>query len=353
MDIIKLTHEKLDVANVNDQVMTDSSTGATSIFIGTTRDNFQGKMVVRLEYEAFVPMAEKEIKKVCSEIRQKWKEVHNIMIIHKLGMVEQKEASIIIAITSKHRKDSLEAVHFAIDELKAKVPIWKKEIYANQDENCSSQDMSWKENKECSWSNHQIQIKASKEEIDRRINSFIQRKREEIDQSNIREFCNRHDSEQIPEYSCARTDSIVIARQDSSSHLRKSKVLNMSGPSAPNIPLKSKSLSLTSGVELKNIPEGIDERLSVLEGHIAPGKPVPKNIYERIKALEDRVLFLEGISPEYFKTKVDDGKEDILMKEVEKESRNAKISNSLSDINIRIQELQSALSTKTDNDDDQ
>ncbi|PSN30650.1 Molybdopterin synthase catalytic subunit 1 [Blattella germanica] len=89
--------------------------------------------VVQLEYEAYEPMALKAMKNICGEIRQKW-QVENIAIYH----------SVVIAVSSPHRSESLQAVQFAIDSLKASTPIWKKEIYA-------SEEGQWKENQECTW----------------------------------------------------------------------------------------------------------------------------------------------------------------------------------------------------------
>jgi molybdopterin synthase catalytic subunit len=97
--------------------------GAISTFLGVTRDHFQGKRVVRLEYEAYVPMAEKELRKICNDMRKRW-DVDGIAVAHKLGETAIEEASVMIAISSVHRKESLEAVQYCIDELKAKVPIW-------------------------------------------------------------------------------------------------------------------------------------------------------------------------------------------------------------------------------------
>ena len=162
MDLIQITNSRLDVAAISASV-TDQSTGATSLFVGTTRDNFQGKKVLRLEYEAYEGMARKELEKLCQQVRTKWPEVHKIALHHRLGVVEVTEASVVIAVSSPHRKDSLEvgrietfigyyhyqqsyiqAVQFAIDKLKENVPIWKKEIYEEG-------ETAWKENKECRW----------------------------------------------------------------------------------------------------------------------------------------------------------------------------------------------------------
>ncbi|XP_069412671.1 molybdopterin synthase catalytic subunit isoform X2 [Ovis canadensis] len=141
-DIIKFTSEKLSVDEVS-QLVISPLCGAISLFVGTTRNNFEGKKVISLEYEAYLPMAENEIRKICSDIRQKWP-VRHIAVFHRLGLVPVTEASVIIAVSSAHRAASLEAVSYAIDALKARVPIWKKEIY----EESSS---SWKRNKECFW----------------------------------------------------------------------------------------------------------------------------------------------------------------------------------------------------------
>jgi len=115
--------------------------GAVSTFSGTTRDSFQGKKVVHLEYEAYKPMAEKELHKIAQQVREKWPDVLKVALAHRIGKVDIGEASVIIAISSPHRTDSLEAVHFAIDEIKATVPIWKKEFY--------EEGGVWKENVEC------------------------------------------------------------------------------------------------------------------------------------------------------------------------------------------------------------
>ena len=106
-DLILITHNQLDVAAISASV-TEDCTGATSIFVGTTRDNFQGRKVVRLEYEAYEGMAVKELEKLCVEVRTKWPGVHKIAIQHRLGLVEVTQASVVIAISSPHRRDSLE-----------------------------------------------------------------------------------------------------------------------------------------------------------------------------------------------------------------------------------------------------
>lgn len=92
-------------------------------------------------------MALKSMTKICDELRTNWSDIKHIAIYHRLGTVPIKEASVIIGISSPHRKTCLDAVQQAIDQLKMSVPIWKKEKYS--DEEGSYQ---WKENKECAWS---------------------------------------------------------------------------------------------------------------------------------------------------------------------------------------------------------
>uniref|UniRef100_A0A6E7LF23 Molybdopterin synthase catalytic subunit n=1 Tax=Taeniopygia guttata TaxID=59729 RepID=A0A6E7LF23_TAEGU len=132
-DFIKLKSEKLSVGEVSELVVSPYC-GAVSLFIGTTRNNFEGKK-----------MAETEMKKICRDVRQKWPSVKHIAVHHRLGVVPITEASVIIAVSSPHRAESLEAVMYCINTLKASVPIWKKEIYEDE--------YSWKENKECFWAN--------------------------------------------------------------------------------------------------------------------------------------------------------------------------------------------------------
>ncbi|CAB1098052.1 unnamed protein product [Ectocarpus sp. CCAP 1310/34] len=138
-DHVSVTHSCLQLGEIVEAVA-DPRAGAISTFSGTTRDNHYGKKVVRLEYEGYVPMAELELKKICAQVRDRWN-VLKIALVHRLGVTEVGEASVIIAVSSVHRKDSLEAVEFAINTLKATVPIWKLEVYEGD-------SRVWKENAE-------------------------------------------------------------------------------------------------------------------------------------------------------------------------------------------------------------
>ena len=124
-DFVEITLDKLNLEGISDRVAS-ADCGAISIFVGTTRNRMGDKKVLRLEYESYDSMALKEMKKICTQIRQKWTQIKNIAIVHKIGNVDIKETSIIIAISSPHRKDSLDAVNYCINEVKKTVPIWKK-----------------------------------------------------------------------------------------------------------------------------------------------------------------------------------------------------------------------------------
>jgi molybdopterin synthase catalytic subunit len=101
----------------------------------------RGECAFRPQYEAYQPMAEREIHAIIARARQRW-ELRHVAISHRIGVVPQAESSVEIAISSAHRREALQAVQFAIDELKASVPIWKKEVYAGGD------GAKWKENAE-------------------------------------------------------------------------------------------------------------------------------------------------------------------------------------------------------------
>ncbi|OIW12158.1 hypothetical protein TanjilG_28566 [Lupinus angustifolius] len=128
----------IDVAKYMNYVSAPQA-GAIATFSGTTRDTFDGKTVLELRYEAYVPMAIRCLKSVCSSARASWN-LHSIAIAHRIGSVPVGETSVFIAVSSVHRADALEACRFLIDELKATVPIWKKEVYSNGE--------VWKENSE-------------------------------------------------------------------------------------------------------------------------------------------------------------------------------------------------------------
>ena len=109
----------------------DARAGAVSSFVGTTRNSFMGKTVVRLEYEAYEALALKEMRALRRRVFAQWSGVYRVLVWHRLGEVPVGEASVVIAVASEHRAEGLAAVAWAIDELKRRVPVWKKEVYAD------------------------------------------------------------------------------------------------------------------------------------------------------------------------------------------------------------------------------
>uniref|UniRef100_A0A0R3RI62 Molybdopterin synthase catalytic subunit n=1 Tax=Elaeophora elaphi TaxID=1147741 RepID=A0A0R3RI62_9BILA len=105
--------------------------GGISVFLGTTRDNFGDKEVVRLEFEVYNEMVYKELDRMCDKLRKSYPAIDRIVLIHKVGKVFVGEASVIMAVSAPHRHDAFRATERGIDYLKSRVPIWKKEVYSD------------------------------------------------------------------------------------------------------------------------------------------------------------------------------------------------------------------------------
>ncbi|WP_139995458.1 molybdenum cofactor biosynthesis protein [Paenibacillus paridis] len=107
--------------------------GAAIAFVGTTREWTQGQRTVRLEYEAYAPMAIVTMKQIGDEIAERWQGAL-CAISHRIGVVGLAETSVVIAVSSPHRNSCYEASRYAIERLKQVVPIWKKEIWEDGSE---------------------------------------------------------------------------------------------------------------------------------------------------------------------------------------------------------------------------
>ncbi len=110
------------------EFVTDPEAGAIVTFIGTTRNNNEGRRVIALDYEAYPEMAEKRLARLGEEAKKRWS-IQRIAIVHRIGPVQITEPSVIIAVSAAHRADAFEACRFAIEEIKKSVPIWKKEVF--------------------------------------------------------------------------------------------------------------------------------------------------------------------------------------------------------------------------------
>lgn len=133
-----LTHTEIDVCAVENAVRRPEA-GAVLTFRGDTRDSFDGRRVVRLEYEAYPEMAVSEMTSIGTEVGARWPGAR-VAMVHRLGLVPVGETSVVISVTAPHRDACYAASRFAIDALKEQVPIWKKEVYED--------GSSWKANQE-------------------------------------------------------------------------------------------------------------------------------------------------------------------------------------------------------------
>lgn len=124
------------------RAVADPAAGALAWFLGVTRNSFRGRAVDHLEYEAYTPMAEREMARVGTEIAARWPSVTGIAIAHRVGRVEIGETSVAIVVSAPHRREALAACALGIERLKADLPVWKKEVFTDGSE--------WRENEELS-----------------------------------------------------------------------------------------------------------------------------------------------------------------------------------------------------------
>jgi molybdopterin synthase catalytic subunit len=104
--------------------------GAVLSFLGVARDSFEGRAVVALEYEAYPEMAVPVMEEIAAEVAARWPGAR-LAIVHRTGRLAIGEASVVISVATAHRGACYEASRYAIDALKARVPVWKKEVYAD------------------------------------------------------------------------------------------------------------------------------------------------------------------------------------------------------------------------------
>lgn len=153
------------------------------------------------------------------------------------------------------------------------------------------------------------QIRANEAEIQRRINCFINRKRDEINSYNVQDFISDQVSKDDNEMTCARVNSTVYRAKGAKSHLKVHRVKNEYGPQTTNYKdALDKLMENVSPVKIKfdpdttaAVPINMQERITNAESflNIPSDRSVTKSIFERMKAIEDKILYLETLSPEY------------------------------------------------------
>jgi molybdopterin synthase catalytic subunit len=125
--MVRLVREPIDLASLQATLPRD---GALSLFVGVVRDENSGRPVLHLEYEAYEEMALQVMAEIEAETKVLWP-VTEVRLVHRLGRLQIGEASVAVAVGSPHRAEAFAACRYAIDTLKAKAPIWKKEFYAD------------------------------------------------------------------------------------------------------------------------------------------------------------------------------------------------------------------------------
>jgi molybdopterin synthase catalytic subunit len=123
--MISITKDAIDQLKILDQIKDDSS-GAVVFFTGSVRNyNSKGK-VEGIFYEAYNEMVEEILKKIEKEIFKNWN-IKKFIAIHRIGYLKVGEISVIVGVSSEHRKEAFEACSYGIDNIKKRCPIWKKE----------------------------------------------------------------------------------------------------------------------------------------------------------------------------------------------------------------------------------
>jgi len=130
-----ITAEAIDasklIADVHDELA-----GAVSVFVGLVRRTSSanvGSTVVRLEYEAYAPMAERELKVIAAEAVERFGALH-VVVHHRVGVLDVGETAVVVVVSTAHRAASFDACRYVIEELKLRVPIWKKEVFVDGSE---------------------------------------------------------------------------------------------------------------------------------------------------------------------------------------------------------------------------
>lgn len=129
-DRVELVRAPIDVAAL---AAADRRDGAVCLFLGVVRNENRGRAVRALEYEAYEEMALALMREIAAEAVARFR-LTTLGLVHRLGRLELGETSVAVAATAPHRAEAFAACRFAIDALKSRVPIWKKELYADGSE---------------------------------------------------------------------------------------------------------------------------------------------------------------------------------------------------------------------------
>lgn len=121
--------DPIDVAAVW-PVLADPSCGGQAIFVGVVREEFEGRLSVGLEYDAYTPLAEKIMADIAQQLEEEFG-VRQVVMVHRVGQLRVGEPSVVVAVAAPHRSEAFAACRAGIDRLKARVPIFKRELWAD------------------------------------------------------------------------------------------------------------------------------------------------------------------------------------------------------------------------------
>lgn len=127
--LIRVTADELHTDEAVNAVMSPEA-GAINVFLGVVRNNNLGRSVQYLEYDAYPSMAEKVMAELAGEAKERFG-MEDVAVLHRTGRLEIGETSLLIAVSCGHRAESFEAGHWLVNEIKKRVPVWKKEVWDN------------------------------------------------------------------------------------------------------------------------------------------------------------------------------------------------------------------------------
>ncbi len=130
--LIRVTPDVLDTNEAVSAVESPRS-GAVNVFLGVVRNSNLGRAVNYLEYDAYPAMAEKVMAELADEAKQKFG-LEDVAVLHRTGRLEIGEASLLVAVSCGHRAESFEAGHWLVNQIKKRVPVWKKEVWEDGEE---------------------------------------------------------------------------------------------------------------------------------------------------------------------------------------------------------------------------
>mgnify|MGYP001626212298 CR=1 FL=1 len=127
---IKVSKDKIEIEKLISMINSEKN-GAIVTFIGTVRSLNEGKNVTKIIYDAYLPMAEIELEKLLEDAKSKF-EIFDACVHHRIGEYYPSDIVVFIGVSSAHREEAFKACKFIIDEIKEKIPIWKKEFYGEE-----------------------------------------------------------------------------------------------------------------------------------------------------------------------------------------------------------------------------